>query len=61
LKKIFTSIAAALTENETKIVTELAAVQGRSVEVGGYYMPDDAKASEVMRPSGTFNEILASI
>ena len=61
LKKIFTPIAAALTENETKIVTELAAVQGRSVEVGGYFMPDDAKASEVMRPSGTFNEILASI
>ena len=61
LKKIFTPIAAALTENETKIVTELTAVQGRSVEVGGYFMPDDAKASEVMRPSGTFNEILASI
>ena len=61
LKKIFTPIAAALTENETKIVTELTAVQGRSVEVGGYFMPDDAKATAVMRPSGTFNEILASI
>ncbi|MEI8283514.1 MAG: NADP-dependent isocitrate dehydrogenase [bacterium] len=61
LKKIFTPIAAALIENETKIVTELAAVQGRSVEVGGYFMPDDAKATAVMRPSGTFNEILASI
>ena len=61
LKKIFTPIAAALTENETKIVTELTAVQGRSVEVGGYFMPDDAKASEVMRPSRTFNEILALI
>ena len=61
LKKIFTPIAAALTENETKIVAEYTAVQGRSVKVGGYYMPDDAKASEVMRPSGTFNEILASI
>ena len=61
LNKIFTPIAAALTENETKIVTELTAVQGRSVEVGGYYMPDDAKASEVMRPSGTFNSILATI
>jgi isocitrate dehydrogenase len=61
LKKIFTPIAAALTENETKIVAEYTAVQGRSVKVGGYYMPDDAKASEVMRPSRTFNEILASI
>lgn len=61
LKKIFTPIAAALTENETKIVAEYTAVQGHSVEVGGYYMPDDAKASEVMRPSGTFNSILATI
>ena len=61
LKKIFTPIAAALTENETKIVAEYTAVQGRSVEVGGYFMPDDAKASEVMRPSGTFNEILTLI
>ena len=61
LKKIFTPIAAALTENETKIVAEYTAVQGRSVEVGGYFMPDDAKASEVMRPSGTFNRILALI
>ena len=61
LKKIFTPIASALTENETKIVAEYTAVQGRSVEVGGYYMPDDAKASEVMRPSGTFNSILATI
>ena len=61
LNKIFTPIAAALAENETKIVAEYTAVQGRSVEVGGYYIPDDAKASEVMRPSGTFNSILATI
>ena len=61
LKKIFTPVADALSANETKIVAELGAVQGHSVDVGGYYMPDDAKASEAMRPSGTFNGILASI
>jgi isocitrate dehydrogenase len=61
LKKIFTPVAEALSANETKIVAELGAVQGHSVDVGGYYMPDDAKASEAMRPSGTFNGILASI
>ena len=61
LKKIFTPVADALSANETKIVAELGAVQGHSVDVGGYYMPDDAKATEAMRPSGTFNGILASI
>ena len=61
LKKIFTPVADALSANETKIVAELGTVQGHSVDVGGYYMPDDAKASEAMRPSGTFNGILASI
>ena len=61
LNKIFTPIAAALTANEQAIVGELAAVQGRSVEVGGYYMPDDEKASAIMRPSGTLNRILATI
>lgn len=61
LKKIFTPVADALSANETKIVADLGAVQGHSVDVGGYYMPDDAKASEAMRPSGTFNGILASI
>jgi isocitrate dehydrogenase len=61
LKKIFTPVSGSLTANEQAIVGELAAVQGRSVEVGGYYMPDDEKASAVMRPSGTFNRILATI
>jgi len=61
LKKIFTPVAEALSANETKIVAELGAVQGHSVDVGGYYMPDDSKASEAMRPSGTFNGILGSI
>jgi isocitrate dehydrogenase len=61
LKKIFTPVAEAFTANEAKIVTELAAVQGSAIDVGGYYMPDDAKASVAMRPSATFNGILATI
>jgi len=61
LKKIFTPVAEALTANESKIVSELAAVQGSAIDVGGYYMPDDAKASVAMRPSATFNGILATI
>ena len=61
LKKIFTPVAEALTANEAKIVSELAAVQGSAIDVGGYYMPDDAKASVAMRPSATFNGILATI
>lgn len=61
LKKIFTPVAEAFTANEAKIVAELAAVQGSAIDVGGYYMPDDAKASVAMRPSATFNGILATI
>ncbi len=61
LKKIFTPVAEALTASEAKIVAELAAVQGSAIDVGGYYMPDDAKASDAMRPSATFNSILATI
>jgi isocitrate dehydrogenase len=61
LKKIFIPVAEALTANEAKIVSELAAVQGSAIDVGGYYMPDDTKASVAMRPSATFNGILATI
>ena len=51
----------ALTESEQKINDELLAVQGEPADIGGYYQPDDAKASTVMRPSGTFNSILATL
>lgn len=61
LKAIFTPLAEALVANEAKIVEELVAVQGKPVDLGGYYQPDDSKASEVLRPSGTLNGILASI
>ncbi len=55
---IFGPLARELAEQETTIVAELAAVQGRPVDIGGYYWPDRAKAAEVMRPSSTFNAAL---
>lgn len=59
LKAIFTPIAEKLSTNEATIVSELNAVQGKSVDIGGYYMPDDAKAFAALRPSQTLNGILA--
>ncbi len=61
LKTIFTPVAEALTSNEETIVAELLAVQGKPVDIGGYYLPDDTKAEAALRPSETFNAILASI
>jgi len=61
LQKIFIPVAEQLAANEEKIVAELAAVQGQPVDVGGYYRPDDAKAAAAMRPSSTFNRILAAV
>jgi isocitrate dehydrogenase len=61
LKSIFTPVAQALTAHETQIVAELLAVQGHPVDIGGYYLPDDAKANIALRPSTTFNRILAAI
>jgi isocitrate dehydrogenase len=61
LKKIFTPIAGKLTANEKQIVQELIAVQGKPVDVGGYYQPDDKKAAAALRPSKTFNDILAAV
>ncbi len=61
LKQKFSSLAKQLTENEEKIVEELNSVQGDDAEIGGYYLPDDEKANEAMRPSKTFNDALAAI
>jgi isocitrate dehydrogenase len=54
----FTPVAEALAENEKTIAAELLAAQGRPVDLGGYYLPDDAKAIAAMRPSPTFNRII---
>jgi isocitrate dehydrogenase len=61
LAAAFGPLATALRDNEQKIADELIAVQGSPADIGGYYRPDDAKASAVMRPSSTFNETLASL
>ncbi|MFA6761035.1 MAG: NADP-dependent isocitrate dehydrogenase [Sulfuricurvum sp.] len=57
----FAPIAAALKENESKILGELMAVESKAQDIGGYYKPDDAKASAAMRPSATLNSIIDSI
>ncbi len=61
LKAVFTPVAEKLTANEKQIVAELIAVQGKPADIGGYYRPDDAKASAALRPSATLNAILAAI
>ncbi len=61
LKARFAPLAKALTDNEQKIVEELIAVQGKAVDIGGYYRPDVAKASKAMRPSATFNAALEQL
>jgi isocitrate dehydrogenase len=61
MREKFTAIAAELTREEAKIVGELNAAQGKAVDIGGYYHPDPAKCAAAMRPSGTFNRILAKI
>jgi len=57
----FVKIAKELEQNEVKISGELLAAQGKPVDVGGYYHPDDAKASKAMRPSHTLNAIVDAI
>jgi isocitrate dehydrogenase len=54
----FTSVAVALKEAEESIAAEMLAAQGEPVDVGGYYLPDDAMANKAMRPSPTFNAII---
>ena len=61
LQAYFEPLARALAENEQKIVDELNSVQGESVDIGGYYMPDPEKTAAVMRPSATFNSVLDSL
>ena len=57
----FAPLAKTLAENEQKIVAELLEVQGKPVDIGGYYKADDAKVKAVMRPSATFNSALETI
>jgi isocitrate dehydrogenase len=61
LAAAFSSVANELSAKEETIVGELAEVQGSPVDIGGYYRPDDAKASAVMRPSATLNKVIGSL
>jgi len=61
LSAIFAPIAQQLEQQEKAIVSELNGVQGRPVEIGGYYHPDPAKTVAAMRPSATLNRIVDSM
>jgi isocitrate dehydrogenase len=58
LQAHFAPLAKTLAANEQKIVEELKVVQGKPVDIGGYYMPDTKKTEAIMRPSPTLNAIV---
>ena len=60
LAEHFAKLAKTLSEKEEAVVSELAEVQGNSVDIGGYYYPDRDKTTAVMRPSKTLNAALES-
>ena len=57
----FRSVAASLTREEVQIVDELNAAQGRAMDLGGYYLPNEELVASAMRPSATFNRILGAL
>lgn len=61
LKSVFKDIATALNTQEAVITRELLEAQGSPQDIGGYYLPDPEMTANAMRPSGTFNAILARI
>ncbi len=61
LQARFVEVAKQLVENEAKITAELLSVQGKPVDMGGYYHPDTEKLTKAMRPSPTFNAIVDAI
>ena len=61
LKVQFSPVAKQLAENEAEIMNELNAAQGKPQDIGGYYLPDDAKAEKAMRPSETLNTIIDAL
>ena len=58
MKARFTKMNKELKTDEDKIASDLISVQGKPVDLGGYYMPDDKKTEKVMRPSSIFNKII---
>lgn len=61
LKATFEEVYQALSENEALITAELIKAQGAAQEIGGYYRPINAQAEKAMRPSATFNAVLAAL
>ncbi len=61
LAALFAPAAAAFVQGEAKILEELKAAQGKPVDIGGYYQPNEDKASRAIRPSATLNQVLANI
>ncbi len=61
LQARFAKVAKELEQNEAKIVAELNGAQGKPVDMGGYYHPDQEKTTKAMRPSPTFNAIVDAI
>jgi isocitrate dehydrogenase len=61
LKKQFIKISKILFENKEKILQELNNAQGKKVDIGGYYKPNDELVKKAMRPSITFNRAIESI
>jgi isocitrate dehydrogenase len=61
LAERFSPVAEALEGAEAKILDELNAAQGSPQDLGGYYLPDPARAAAALRPSATLNAILARV
>ena len=58
MKARFSKMYKELQANEEKITSDMISIQGKPVDLGGYYLPDPEKATEIMRPSSTFNKII---
>ena len=61
LQARFSKVARQLQENEAKIIAELKAVQGRPVDIGGYFRPNPELTAKAMRPSATLNTIVDAV
>ena len=60
LKAEFAALAKQLSDNEDVIINELNSIQGRPVDIGGYYKPNEQLINQAMRPSKTFNSIIGT-
>ncbi|RLD67287.1 MAG: NADP-dependent isocitrate dehydrogenase, partial [Bacteroidetes bacterium] len=61
LKETFRKVASQLTNNETKILAEIASAEGKATDIGGYFKPEVTKVEKAMRPSATLNSIIDAI